>query len=186
MSAAHEGWPLTPTLRARVAARGVDPDTVACDDAACWCYEDARPLPMTAERTPDAVPYTPTTEQVRNNMAFGAACGAVARQVPDAALVDAMRDIDWPTPGLRPKAKAQFDAWLAAHDAEVLTVQREGLTERVAEVLHREVARAQHNASAGWDIELVARAVVAEIYIDGGLLRVGTPNKASVNLGERP
>lgn len=44
---AHEGWPLTPTLRARVAVRGVDPDTVACDDAACWCYDNARPLPVT-------------------------------------------------------------------------------------------------------------------------------------------
>ena len=59
----HEGWRLDATLRSRVAARGVDPDSVGCDDDACWCYEDAHAVPTTtalpsladARRLADAV-----------------------------------------------------------------------------------------------------------------------------------
>lgn len=59
--------------------------------------------------------YVPTTEQVRNNMAFGAACAFVALRKPDDDLAAAMRDIDWPMPGLRVQIKAEFDQWLATH-----------------------------------------------------------------------
>ena len=57
----HEGWPLVPSLRARVVARGVDPDSVACDDGACWCYEGARPLPVTAPEDDGPVGEVPPT-----------------------------------------------------------------------------------------------------------------------------
>lgn len=63
--------------------------------------------------------YVPTTEQVRNNMAFGAACAWVALHGPDEAMEKALRDLDWPVPYLRTGVKAQFDAWLAEHDAQV-------------------------------------------------------------------
>ena len=63
--------------------------------------------------------YVPTTEDVRNNMAFGAACGRLATLEPGGDLSAAMHDINWPSPGLRDVKKAQFDAWLAAHDREV-------------------------------------------------------------------
>jgi len=62
--------------------------------------------------------YTPTTEQVRNNMAFGAACASYAKRTPDPEMEKLLRDIDWPIPGLRPGIKAQFDRWLAGELAK--------------------------------------------------------------------
>jgi len=55
--------------------------------------------------------YTPTTDQVRNNMAFGV---AMAHFAPEEAS-----NVEYPIPGWRGRAKSEFDLWLAAHDAEV-------------------------------------------------------------------
>lgn len=63
--------------------------------------------------------FVPTTEQVRNNMALGAAFSAVALREGVAEWRDAATDVDWPYPGYRAEIKARFDRWLAAHDAEI-------------------------------------------------------------------
>lgn len=72
-----------------------------------------------------AAEYTPTTEQVRNNMALGVAFATFCEP--------AARDIDWPVVGFRPAAKADFDRWLAKHDAEV---KAEALREAARELAY--------------------------------------------------
>lgn len=54
--------------------------------------------------------YTPTTEEVRNNMAWGV---IVAAHMPKLA-----GEVDWPAPGVRDIVKAQFDRWLASVQAD--------------------------------------------------------------------
>jgi hypothetical protein len=58
--------------------------------------------------------YTPTTDEVRKNMAFGVAMAVYV--VPEETHAG---NPDWPIPGYRQKAKESFDRWLAAHDREV-------------------------------------------------------------------
>jgi hypothetical protein len=55
--------------------------------------------------------YTPTTDEVRNNMAWGV---IVAMHMPKLA-----GEVEWPAPGVRDVAKAQFDAWLASERARI-------------------------------------------------------------------
>lgn len=57
--------------------------------------------------------YTPTTDEVRNNMALGV---AVAQACADDGHPDLPQNIDWPMGSARPAAKKQFDSWLSAHD----------------------------------------------------------------------
>jgi hypothetical protein len=60
--------------------------------------------------------YTPSTAEVRNNMALGV---AVARSCADGGHPELPADITWPAGGARPAAKKQFDAWLAAYDRDL-------------------------------------------------------------------
>lgn len=60
--------------------------------------------------------YTPSTAEVRSNMALGV---AVAQACADDGHPELPADINWPTGSVRPAAKRQFDAWLAAHDCEL-------------------------------------------------------------------
>ena len=57
--------------------------------------------------------YTPTTDEVRNNMALGV---AVAQACADDGHPDLPQNIDWPMGSARPAAKKQFDSWLSAHE----------------------------------------------------------------------
>lgn len=62
--------------------------------------------------------YDPTTEEVRNNMAFGACFAWFADAINAGEWMQALGDIDWPSPGIREATKGQFDAWLASVKAE--------------------------------------------------------------------
>ncbi len=74
--------------------------------------------------------YTPTTDEVRNNMALGV---AVAQACADDGHPELPQDINWPMGSVRPAAKRQFDAWLAAHDR--------ALREQIARDIEADVAR---------------------------------------------
>ena len=68
---------------------------------------------MSDEQLQAFTEYTPTTDEVRNNMALGV---AVAQACADDGHPELPQDINWPTGSVRPAVKRQFDAWLTAHD----------------------------------------------------------------------
>ena len=86
--------------------------------------------------------YTPTLDQVRNNMALGV---AVAQACASDGCEDLPRDINWPPGSNRPEAKKQFDRWLAAHGRAV--------REQVAQEIEADMARLQRDFGITEDCE---------------------------------
>jgi len=80
--------------------------------------------------------YTPSTSEVRNNMAFGASLAAYALVDNHPDWIAALENIDWPIPGIRLNCKEQFNRWFESETKKSREVEAELIADWLTAVPH--------------------------------------------------